>query len=1043
MAKKKKSSPDPMAEARRRIAKARETGSLDLDLSKLGLTALPPEIGALTALQELALNDNQLTAVPPEIGSLVALKVLSLNDNQLTTLPPKIAELKYLQRLWLENNRLTTLLPGIGELKALSWLSLNNNHLTNLPKEIGALAELVVLLLDDNRLAALPPEIGAAKSLGVLSIRNNHLSDLPPEIGTLMALEFLLLSNNHFATLPSEIGALTALRALHLADNQFTTLSPEICALTSLQQLSLRNNQLTYLPPEIGALTSLDMLGLEYNQLTNLPQEISNLTALRALDIEANPLPQSYFNALDIGIESLFTLLRSLEDDTTPLYEAKLLITGEGNVGKSWALAALRGDNPHEYVGQGNTTWGIDRGELPLPHPEEPDCTLHLNTWDFGGQAVYRVTHQFFFSEQAIFLLVWNPREGVTKCRVREWLRTIALRTGSDVPRNAPPGTEPKPRARVIMVATHAEAEGGNYNPEYGHDSLDADLQAIIVGAIEVDSSTGYNIGKLREIVARHAAALPEMGTPFNTNWAAARNAVLDVRGKHPWITFGRFSEICAEHGVTETADQRALAGIFMNRLGRAVWYGPGAGESVEDTDALLADTFVLDAVWLSRAFVQVLEDKATRSSGGMLDHRRFPDIWTEHGRDGWHRYAPEEYQRISRIMRKFDVALPTQASAGERSLVPQLVPAIRPDLPWTEPKDAPGNGLVRLASQLDYQADGLMARFIAASEPHHVYEEGKGLFWQDGIFLRDSSSFNNEAVVSVEGKEKPYITLTVSGDQPGFLMNELHRTLESVTAFWKGLTRTDYILCPTRHADDSYCRGRFKFDTVLRRAAKETVQELDCQECDREWTPAELLHGLQAVRERREADRHLGYLYHHQKTPCPRAFLLRPADPKWHKITSWSSFAGKRFRITLVSELSGKPVGDGTEFTVKEEWTKWLGPLTRISSLLLTGLAVPLDGDIATQLSEGAAAMDKLGSLPAEDGDLAPMEDPHEAEHGRAPVRISDEQIHQLNTLLQAIGLDPRASGMDLAETRDGNWLWMTTAEAKAHERPEARFEA
>ena len=43
-----------------------------------------------------------------------------------------------------------------------------------------------------------------------------------------------------------------------------------------------------------------------------------------------------------------------------------------------------------------------------------------------------------------------------------------------------------------------------------------------------------------------------------------------------------------------------------------------------EAADALLADTLVLDAVWLSRAFVQVLEHAPTRKAGGMLDHKSF-----------------------------------------------------------------------------------------------------------------------------------------------------------------------------------------------------------------------------------------------------------------------------------------------------------------------------------------------------------------------------------------------------------------------------------
>ena len=90
---KKKDRADPMVEARRLIAEVRETGLKRLDLSRNRLTALPPEIAALTKLTTLHLNDNQLTALPPEIAALSALTTLDLNDNQLTALPPEIAAL--------------------------------------------------------------------------------------------------------------------------------------------------------------------------------------------------------------------------------------------------------------------------------------------------------------------------------------------------------------------------------------------------------------------------------------------------------------------------------------------------------------------------------------------------------------------------------------------------------------------------------------------------------------------------------------------------------------------------------------------------------------------------------------------------------------------------------------------------------------------------------------------------------------------------------------------------------------------------------------
>ncbi len=202
-------------------------------------------------------------------------------------------------------------------------------------------------------------------------------------------------------------------------------------------------------------------------------------------------------------------------------------------------------------------------------------------------------------------------------------------------------------------------------------------------------------------------------------------------------------------------------------------------------------------------------------------------------------------------MMRRFDVALPTWASAEEGSLVPQLVPGVRPSLRWTRAEGAGGRSLVRLLCRLDYEADGLMARIIAATEPYHCYIGDEGLFWQEGVFLEDSS-YGNQALVTVDGRERPLVSIVVSGGQPGFLMNKLHKVLEEVISFWDGMTRTYAIQCSTQGANGTYCAGRHLLRTVERRNARKDRRALDYQICDEEFQPEELLYGLQAVAGRR-----------------------------------------------------------------------------------------------------------------------------------------------------------------------------------------------
>ncbi|WP_052435961.1 leucine-rich repeat domain-containing protein, partial [Neochlamydia sp. EPS4] len=219
-----------------------------LNLSKAGLTYLPPEIFQLSQLHGLYLNQNQLTSLPAEIGQLSQLQRLDLSQNQLTSLLGEIGQLPRLQKLYLNENQLTNLPVEIGQLPQLQELNLSQNQLTSLPAEIGQLSQLQRLELDQNQLTSLPAEIGQLSRLKWLGLDQNQLTSLPVGIGQLFQLECLYLSQNQLTSLPAEIGQLSQLQKLGLYQNQLTSLPAEIGQLSQLQLLCLDQNQLTSLP---------------------------------------------------------------------------------------------------------------------------------------------------------------------------------------------------------------------------------------------------------------------------------------------------------------------------------------------------------------------------------------------------------------------------------------------------------------------------------------------------------------------------------------------------------------------------------------------------------------------------------------------------------------------------------------------------------------------------------------------------------------------------------------------------------------------------
>ena len=155
-------------EAAKRIAEVRSEEAIELNLTGLGLTALPTEIAALTQLQTLSLSSNQLTVLPTEIAALTLLQELKLNHNQLTVVPPEIAALAQLQTLELNDNQLKALPPDIAALAQLQTLKLNDNQLTVLPPEIGRLDKLNDLSIDNN---PLPPILHRIQARGLDDLR--------------------------------------------------------------------------------------------------------------------------------------------------------------------------------------------------------------------------------------------------------------------------------------------------------------------------------------------------------------------------------------------------------------------------------------------------------------------------------------------------------------------------------------------------------------------------------------------------------------------------------------------------------------------------------------------------------------------------------------------------------------------------------------------------------------------------------------------------------------------------------------------------------
>ncbi len=868
-------------------------------------------------------------------------------------------------------------------------------------------------------------EKAARKKQTKLALPLRGITELPAEIGKLIRLKGLDLSENQLETLPESMGNLINLQWLDLRGNQLAVLPDSITKLVNLKSLALGNNKLTTLPELFGNLRSLEGLWLYDNPLHSLPTSMARLERLETLDLGGpysvkllDPVSQIFARQ---GWDALRAYLRSLEE-AEPLYEAKLLLVGEGEVGKTTLLKALTGQEPRADE---PTTHGakIDVKALLLPHPEKRRVEIQFNSWDFGGQDVYRVTHQFFFSRRSIYLLVWEPRKGVQASQVEDWLKIIRLRVGDD--------------ARVIIVSTHCKT--GGRIARIDKPVLIRDFGSMIVGFHEVDSlvddpATGQKVGiaELKTMIADAAKNLEQMGMLFNRDWRVARDELLAM--KEPCIAYPKFADVCVRHGLDDIST-KTLA-TLMHDLGYVVYYGD---------DERLKNDVVLQPEWLTKAIGFVLEDRKTQEMAGILPDDRLKEVWWDHPFKGEQKYEPLLYPFFLRLMEKYDVSY--RLEEGNAVLVAQHVPQVRPALPWlSDEEPTRGNRRIAMVCAMDDAPPGLVPWMIVRTHDYAYDSSGHRLHWQKGMFLRNTR--HGEAMLELRERE---FHIYAQAIWPEFFMNVLRKTLQKlITDNWPGMEGRYYFAVPCKNRiDGKACDGRFRID-ALRKFLEDGDETIRCQSCTKRQNIVELLYGfeemgwgeqLRAIESKLDGldSRVANYVFAvmqaiaSESKEGPRLFTITPIDPDWKK-----KLFAKRYRLHLWCEADGcqHPIiekGVGVyEFDADREWVKRVAPYANfIAGVLKTALplvAPAVNSFFGADTIKKSGFEDELNLTKEATSKLFPEVKPSDApilrEGGLDEVNRSG--VLALHALLRELDPNHAKLGLKRVPTYTGDFRWL-----------------
>jgi small GTP-binding protein len=755
-----------------------------LDISSNELSDLPPEIAQLPQLLSLDLSNNQFEQLPDAIGDVTHLQLLDVSNNQLVEIAPALTRLHQLQRLNLSKNLLRQIPPDFALFSSLQRLDLSHNYLDHFPLTLATLHRLQQLSLIGNQISELPPEIAALQNLRIFYINNNQLSALPHEFGQLKQLQRVYMSSNVLNDFPEALLAIETLQLLDLRNNHIGRLPAELSRLKRLEYLDIAQNRIAELPPQIAEINELQLLDLRSNRIAELPPDIARMPNLQYLYINDNPIESPPPEVAARGLSAIRTYFREMEkaSEKDYLYEIKLLLVGEGRVGKT-SLAKSLTIPDYELEDQQSTegidiqTWVVPKNELELSKD------FRLNVWDFGGQEIYHATHQFFLTKRSIYILVTESRKEDKHEDFYYWLNIIRI-LGD--------------RSPVIIVLNKCDQPTKELPIKEYRKTFDNIVAFSTISCQPDYRHTIINLKrKLRQVIMNRDL-LPHLGTALPKVWIAIRAELEELREQNiDYISFKDYLKICKKHYQDE--ETALFLSAFFHDLGVILHF-------TDDPD--LKETIFLNHDWVTKGVYNVLDNQRVKSKQGNFTDNDLAYIWQDS------KYK-EQRRALLALMKNNKFELCFELKPGHY-LAPQLLPVDEIDYEWNS--EVPQT---RFEYRYQFMPKGILTRFIV--KRHRDIYEGQN--WRYGVLLQRD---NTRALVREMYFDRK-ISITIEGEYPQALLELVRDTIDDINHSFNSLQVSEMLHCSCSECSHSHNPHFYRLE-LLKKYEQFGKIAIDCE---------------------------------------------------------------------------------------------------------------------------------------------------------------------------------------------------------------------
>ena len=776
------------------IEKEKQEKKCSLDLGNCGLTCIPVEVFELTWLEELSLGEyiwipekgsyrssqnnqspNRIKNIhsPELFSSLGNLHTLNLNKNEIT----ELSFLKYLNKLKhlnLSENKISDIY-FLNELTNICELDLSSNdihgifYLKNLKKLVALslkqnpifnfimleeLENLKILDLSENQIFDYS-FLHAIKKLRSLKLTHNKIFDTS-FLNRLSDLQFLDLSYNEIGDFRF-IKKTKKMQSLNLSNNKLSGIC-DLSILTDLRSINLSNNDISkvQLNENLNYIPNMD---LSHNSIS----DISSLYFLfkkgacitmseepdkefKGISICDNPLTNPPISIVEKGLAEVLNWYEQIFEGESPLFECKLMILGQGEAGKT-TFANLQIDPDYRVEpGKLSSTLGIivHKGKS-YNHKTISDQKIIANLWDFGGQDIQKMLHQFFITENCLYVLVSDKRAENTNFDY--WFQIITLLG---------------PESNVVVLENPKDLNSSTDDfPKLKYTEL---FTQINIDSIEVDLSKTRSRDKIKwkllnEMLEYNLSELEIVNRKVPQKWSLIRDELKKFR-TNKYITKDHFFKLCQQEYIGVSPKRAELCLYYLRELGDLVYFD----------DHNLCSYIFLDHNWLTQGMYYILSDKRIKKANGRFSKNEAFEHWDKYG------YSNEEKSILLQLLLKnnFDICyeLPDDKNIF---ITPLLLSNDKPST-WENTIN------LHFRYQYSFLPHGIFSRLIVRL--HKKIE--KEIRWKTGVRLIDKHKGHKiraevEQFTDPEGNQK-VIDIKINGRMEGnkellaFIRSELDK---------------------------------------------------------------------------------------------------------------------------------------------------------------------------------------------------------------------------------------------------------------------------